>query len=86
MISPLFGELTGLPPLLINAGVDDELYEDGEKFYLKAKGSGVNIHFRAGRGMLHCYPVFAPLFKEAREAMEEIVEFIRYHLQLKHQV
>lgn len=33
-ISPLYGDLEGLPPLLINAGTDDELYEDGEKFSL----------------------------------------------------
>jgi len=37
LISPLFGDLKGLPPIFTIAGVDDELFEDGEKFYLKAK-------------------------------------------------
>lgn len=83
LISPLFGDLQGLPSLLINAGVDDELFEDGEKFYLKAKQAGVDIRFRAGKDMLHCYPVFAPIFEEAREALEEIVDFIRKQLQIK---
>ncbi|MGE0092377.1 MAG: alpha/beta hydrolase [Bacteroidales bacterium] len=80
LISPLFGDLKGLPPIFINSGVDDELYEDGEKFYLKAKDAGVDIQFRAGRGMLHCYPLLAPMFREATEAMDEIVGFVQKHL------
>jgi epsilon-lactone hydrolase len=80
LISPLFGNLAGFPPLFINSGVDDELFEDGEKFYHKAKEAQVDITFRAGVGMVHCYPLLAPLFKEASEAMEEICEFIKKHL------
>jgi epsilon-lactone hydrolase len=79
-ISPLFGDLKGLPPVFINSAVDDELYEDGEKFYLKAKEAGVDITFRSGEGMVHCYPLFAPMFREATVAMDEIVGFIQSHL------
>jgi len=82
LISPLFGDLKGLPPILINSGVDDELYEDGEKFYLKAKNAGVDITFRAGVGMVHCYPLLAPMFREATEAMDEIIGFIKSHLKI----
>ena len=81
-ISPLFGNLKGLPPILINSGVDDELFEDGEKFYIKAKNAGVDITFKPGIGMVHCYPLLAPMFKEATEAMDEIVDFIKRHLQI----
>jgi acetyl esterase/lipase len=80
LISPLFGDLKGLPPLLINSGVDDELFEDGEKFYQKAKAAGVDVRFRAGIGMVHCYPLLAPMFPEATEAMNEIVGFAKLHL------
>jgi len=82
LISPLFGELTGLPPLLINSGEDDELFDDGEKFYLKAKEAGVEVTFRKGTGMVHCYPLLAPMFREATEAMNEIVTFIQRHLKV----
>jgi len=82
LISPLFGDLNGLPPILINSGVDDELFDDGEKFYFKAKKAGVDITFRPGIGMVHCYPLLAPMFKEATEAMDEIVGFIRKHLRI----
>ena len=77
LISPLFGDLKGLPPLFINSGVDDELFDDGEKFAAKAKNAGVDVTFRAGTGMVHCYPLLAPMFPEATQAMNEIVEFIR---------
>ena len=80
LISPLFGDLKGLPPLLINSGTDDELYDDGEKFYLKASEAGVDVTFRAGQGMVHCYPLLAPMFREATEAMNEIVDFIKMQL------
>ena len=84
-ISPLFGELKGLPPLFINSGMDDELFDDGRAFAGKAKAAGVDVTFRAGEKMVHCYPLLAPMFPEATEAMEEIVQFIREHLQMKEQ-
>ncbi|NCA74925.1 MAG: alpha/beta hydrolase [Alphaproteobacteria bacterium] len=82
LISPLFGNLKGLPPLFINSGCDDELYDDGEQFYLKARQAGVNVSFRPGKKMFHCYPLMAPMFKEATEAMEEIIGFIHLHLKI----
>ncbi len=82
LISPLFGDLKGLPPVFINSAVNDELYDDGEMFYKKAKDAGVDVSFRAGYGMIHCYPFFAPMFREATDAMNEICVFIREKLML----
>jgi epsilon-lactone hydrolase len=83
LISPLFGDLEGLPSLFINSGSNDELFDDGEQFYRKAKEAGVDVTFRAGWGQLHCYPFFAPMFREATEAIDEICEFITIHLRRK---
>ncbi len=80
LISPLYGDLKGLPPIFINSGESDELFDDGRTFYEKAKAAGVDVTFRAGKGMLHCYPLLSPMFREATEAMTEIVEFIEKHL------
>jgi epsilon-lactone hydrolase len=74
--------LKGLPPLFINSGVNDELFDDGEKFAQKAKNVNVDVKFRAGTGMVHCYPLLTPMFPEATQAMNEIVEFIRQHLKI----
>lgn len=82
LISPLFGNLEGLPPIHINSGTDDELYSDGEQFYRKALAGGVEISFTAGKGMVHCYPLFSPAFKEAKEAMDEICHFITKHFKV----
>jgi acetyl esterase/lipase len=82
LLSPLFGDLHGLPPLLLNAGMDDELYDEAEMFARRATDAGVNVTFRAGEGMIHCYPLLAPMFPEAVEAMDEIAGFARRHLRL----
>jgi hypothetical protein len=60
----------------------DELYEDGEKFAIKAKDAGVDVKFTPGPDMIHCYPLLAPMFREATEAMAEIVAFVRMRLKL----
>jgi epsilon-lactone hydrolase len=77
LISPLFGDLKGLPQIFINAGEDDELFDDGRLFAEKAKSAGVDVTFRAGPGQIHCYPLMAPMFPEATEALNEIVDFVR---------
>lgn len=80
LISPMFGNLRGLPPIFINSAVDDELFDDGREFFERARLAGVDITFRAGNGMVHCYPLMAPMFREATEAMNEIVGFVRKHM------
>lgn len=80
LISPLYGDLKGLPPIFINSGTDDELFDDGKLFYEKALKSGVDIKFRAGERMVHCYPLLAPFFPEATMAMDEIANFIKLRL------
>jgi epsilon-lactone hydrolase len=82
-ISPQFGDLRGLPPIFINSAVDDEFFEDREKFSGKAKDAGVDVKFTAGESMIHCYPLLAPLFPEAAEAMSEIVAYIRTLLHME---
>ncbi len=79
-ISPLYGDLQGLPPLLIYAGGDELLRDDATRFAEKAQVAGVVVTLKVGEGLFHCYPVCAPLFPEAQQAMEEISLFIQTHL------
>lgn len=79
-ISPLYGKLEGLPPLLIFAGEDETLCDDSVRFAEKARSAGVNVTIRIGEGMFHCYPAMAPLFPEATQALDEICSFIKKHL------
>lgn len=77
LISPLYGDLRGLPPLLLYVGGDELLRDDSTRFAEKAEAAGVDVTLRVGEKMFHCYPACAPLFPEARQAMDEICAFIR---------
>lgn len=79
-ISPLYGDLHGLPPILIYVGGDEILLDDSVRFAEKAKDAGVDVTLRVGKGLFHCYPVCAPLFPEATQAMNEICSFIKIHI------
>jgi monoterpene epsilon-lactone hydrolase len=79
-ISPLYGELKGLPPTLIYVGEDETLRDDSIMFADKAKKAGVDVALRVGEGLFHCYPAMAPLFPEANQALKEIKRFINTHI------
>ena len=61
-------------------GENDELYDDSIAFYHKAIQAGTKITLYKGKGMIHCYPLLAPMFREATEAMNDIVMFIKEKL------
>ena len=79
-ISPLYGDLHGLPPLFITVGEYEVLLDDSTRFAAKAKEAGVDVTLKVEPGMFHCYPLCAPFFPEAKQAMAEICEFIKRHI------
>jgi epsilon-lactone hydrolase len=79
-ISPLYGDLTGLPPLLIMVGDDETLRDDSTRFVEKAKLAGVEVTIIVEMGQVHCYPFLAPLFPEAVKGMAEICSFIQQRI------
>ena len=81
-ISPLYGDLHGLPPMLINVGDYETMLDDSVRFAEKAKKAGVDVTLRVSEKMVHCYPLMAPMFPEATEAMDEISTFIKTRLNL----
>ena len=74
--SPLFGELSGLPPIIIQVGNDETLRDDSTRFAEKAAEAGVEVKCRVWKGMFHCFPLLAPMFPEATEALDEVCQFI----------
>ena len=79
-ISPLYGDLHGLPPVLIYVGENEVLLDDSTRFAKKAKDAGVDVTFKVWEGMFHCFPACAPFFPEAKQAMDEICTFIKTHI------
>jgi len=77
LLSPLFGDLKGLPPLLIQTSTSEMLYGDAERFVVAAKSAGVDIKFQAWDDMLHVFQGFGlRRFPEAKEAINNIGEFV----------
>lgn len=76
-ISPLYGDLKGLPPLHISAGGNEILLDDAIRFAHKAKDAGVAVTLRVDKGMCHCYPAFGNLFRESKLSLAEICEHLR---------
>ena len=81
-ISPLYGDLHGLPPILIEVGDHEILLDDSRQFAEKARAAGVDITLRVWEGMVHCFPLLAPMFPEASLAWDETVDYIRSRLQM----
>lgn len=79
-ISPLYGDLHGLPPLFICVGTYETLLDDSTRFAEKAAAAGVEVTLRVWESMIHCFPLMAPLFPEATQALAETCAFIKTHL------
>lgn len=75
--SPLFGDLSGLPPLIIQVGNDETLRDDSVRLAQKARQAGVEVQAKVWPGMFHCFPLLAPMFPEATQALEEVCVFMR---------
>lgn len=83
-ISPLYGDLHGLPPILIEVGDHEILLDDSVRFAEKARECGVKMTLHVWEGMVHCFPLLAPMFPEATQAWQETTAFIREHLSVNH--
>jgi monoterpene epsilon-lactone hydrolase len=57
LASPLFASLSGLPPLLIQAGTADLLLSDAERLAAAARRAGVDVTLHIGEGLPHVYPI-----------------------------
>jgi monoterpene epsilon-lactone hydrolase len=77
LVSPLFGDLCGLPPLLIQVGSDEALLSDSTNFAKLAIESGVDVTLEVWPGMQHVWQTTASMVPEARKAIQNIGEFIR---------
>lgn len=78
-LSPLYGDYTDMPPMLIQAGADEVLLSDSEVVAKKAKQAGVDVMLLTYEGMYHAFYIVTPQFKEGRQAWTEIENFIKNH-------
>ncbi len=74
MVSPLYGNMQGLPPTDIFVGTWEVFYPDIVKCSEKLKSEGVNVTLHVGEELGHVYPLYpAPEGEQARKTIAEIV-------------
>ena len=81
LISPVLGDLRGLPPMLIFAGDEEVLREDAIHFAKKAVAAGVNIRLEIYPRMWHVWQLFLSL-PEATQSLDGMAEFCAAQLAL----
>lgn len=77
LASPVFGDYTGLPPLLIQVGEHEIIRDDSVRVAAKARADGVNVTLEVWEGMFHVFQSHEPLLPEGREAIEHVARVIR---------
>jgi epsilon-lactone hydrolase len=77
LVSPLYAELGGLPPLLIFASDSEVLLDDAVRFADRARRSGVSIDLQIWHDLPHVWPLFVRFLPEARQAIRQMAAFIR---------
>ena len=77
MMSPLFADLSGLPPLLIHVGGDEVLVDDSRLLAERARAAGVVAEYTMWPGMWHVHQNDAPEVPEAVDATEAIGAFVK---------
>jgi acetyl esterase/lipase len=79
-VSPLFGDLAGLPPLLVLVGGREVLFDDAVRLVDAAKAAGVEADLDVWPEMFHVWPVLAAVIPEGREALAQVADFLRARL------
>ena len=77
LVSPLFADLAGLPPLLLHAGGDECLLDDSVRFGEAAEAAGVDVTVEVWEAMMHVWHMLAPRFPEAEAAHASIGAWVR---------
>ncbi|MFZ2098340.1 MAG: alpha/beta hydrolase [Anaerolineales bacterium] len=77
LASPLFADLQGLPPLLIQVGSDEVLLSDSTSFAERARQAGVEVTLEVWPRMQHVWQFTASFMPEARQAIEQIGKYIK---------
>lgn len=77
LLSPLYGDFRGLPPLLVHAGIDEVLRDDAVRVAERARAAGCEVELRLWPRVPHVWQFFAAVLPEARESLDATVAFVR---------
>jgi len=75
--SPLLGDLSGLPPTLVQASETEMLLDDARRYVFKACASGSPAKLQTWTDMVHIWQIFDPQIPQAVQAWEEIGKYLK---------
>ena len=77
LISPLFADLTGFPPVLIQVGSAETLLDDSVRFARGAGAADVAVTLEIWPHMIHAWPMWNAKLADGRKALAQAGEFMR---------
>src|SRR6185437_3769218 len=77
LAAPLYADLAGLPPLLIQVGTSETLLDDAVRLAERAAAANVRVTFESWPEMIHVWHLFHPQLAEGRRAITAAGNFIR---------
>ncbi len=77
LASPLYADLTGLPPLLVQVGTREALLDDARRIVERARAAGVDVTAHEFEDVIHMWVVMGPELPESIDAFVEAGAFIR---------
>ncbi len=80
LASPLYGDLTGLPPTLIQVGDGEILLDDSTRLAARASAAGVKIDLKIWSNMPHVWQISQSFLPEARDALNQAAAFAKHHI------
>ncbi|HEX3561920.1 MAG TPA: alpha/beta hydrolase [Solirubrobacterales bacterium] len=80
LISPIFADLSGLPPLTIQAGSHEVLLDDALRLAGQAATADVEVTLDITPGVPHVFQAYAPMLDEAAAALDRAGQFVSAHL------
>ena len=79
LAAPLYADLRGLPPMLIQVGDAEVLLDDSTRLAGIAREAGVEVEMDVWDDMIHVWHLFAPILPEGKQAISQAGEFIKKH-------
>ncbi len=80
LASPLYADLKGLPPLLIQVGDHEVLLDDSTRLAERARTAGVKVKLEIWPEMVHVWQLFASILPEGQQAVDGLGSFLREQL------
>jgi monoterpene epsilon-lactone hydrolase len=79
LLSPLYGDYEGMPPLLFQVGEREVLVDDSRRLVEKARAVGVEVDYQCWKKQIHVFQIFPHRLTDARVALGACGAFIRRH-------